>query len=444
MSVRQEVRALSALAAPVVISQLANMAMGVEDLWFIGRLGAEPMAAVAAGNTYAFGLLIIGIGLMAAMDPLSAQATGAGRPRAGWDSLQRALVVAAAASIPFMAAFAFGGPVLRALGQPPEIIPAAEAFLIAQIPSLFPFMAYFAFRSWLQGRNLVRPAMWSALAANVVNIAANAWWVLGEGLGPAGSGMATATARCFQCATLFYVVWRQARRDGFVFDLVGAARDVAGLRRFLSLGLPLGIQHGLEAWIFVGATFVAGTLGTAALAGHQIALNLASLSFMVPLGLASATSVRVGQAIGRADVAGAQRAAKVGTGLGLVAMSCSAVGFAAVPELLAGFYTPDPNAIAIAVTLLPIAAAFQLFDGAQVVGAGILRGAADARVPLLINLAGFWGVGLPVGWWLAVDAGRGVSGLWWGLTAGLAAVAILLYARVVWRLREGRVRAVVA
>jgi MATE family multidrug resistance protein len=204
----------------------------------------------------------------------------------------------------------------------------------------------------------------------------------------------------------------------------------------LRLGAPIGVQFGLEFGAFGAIGVLMGWLGTLAMAGHQVALNLASLTFMVPLGISQATAVLVGQGVGREDPPGARRAAGAGIILGGAFMAGTAALFLLFPELLSRIYTVDPEVVAVAVLLIPLAGVFQIFDGLQVVASGVLRGVGDTRSPMIVNLLGFWCIGMPISLWLGFRAGVGPVGLWWGLVAGLGSVAVFLLVRV--RFRMGR------
>jgi MATE family multidrug resistance protein len=207
------------------------------------------------------------------------------------------------------------------------------------------------------------------------------------------------------------------------------------LMRIIRIGLPIGLHHELEFGAFGVTALLMGTLGTVEMAAHQIALNIASLTFMVPLGVGAAAAVLVGRAVGRGDHAGARRAAAMSLAVGVSFMGTSAIVMLLFPRAIASLYTDLGPVISLAATLIPIAGAFQVFDGTQVVSAGTLRGIGDTRVPMLIGLVGFWLIGLPVSATLAFGVGLGPLGLWWGLVAGLGAVAILLLLRVRARFR---------
>jgi len=212
-----------------------------------------------------------------------------------------------------------------------------------------------------------------------------------------------------------------------------AALSAAELRKILALGIPVGVQTSLEVWAFSGAALLAGRLGATALAAHSIVLNMAALSFMMPLGVSLAAATRVGNLLGARRPDDAQRAAWVAIGLGAGVMAVSALVFVAFRHWLPRLYTPDAEVIALSATILPIAAAFQLFDGAQVAGCGVLRGMGRTRPAALFNLISYWLLGLPLGAWLGLRAGLGLAGIWWGLCLGLAVVATLLVFFIRWR-----------
>jgi MATE family multidrug resistance protein len=279
---------------------------------------------------------------------------------------------------------------------------------------------------------IVRPALFAIVIANFTNLLSN--WVLVFGhlgmpaLGVAGSAYSTALSRwlmlLFLVAVSVRILRRYRRAPG------GGALRPAAFRRLFALGVPVGFQISLEMWVFGAVAIIMGSIGATELAGHQIALNLAALSFMVPLGLAGAAAARVGNAIGSGDQERARRAARLALLMGASVMAFFGLLFATIPHYLARLYTPDASAIEMASILLPIAAAFQIADGTQVVGAGILRGTADTRFPAIIAFTGYWVLGLPVGLLLAFPMGWGPRGLWWGLTLGLASVAAMFVTRI--------------
>jgi MATE family multidrug resistance protein len=382
--------------------------------------------------------MILGHGVLMALDPIISQAYGAGDRPAIALGLQRGLILSQIISIPFLFAFQIGEPVLRALGQPEEIVPTAGAFIRAIGPGLPAFFAFIVLRQCLQAMSVTRPVMISVAVGNLANVVFNYGFIYGRlgfpALGAVGSAYSTSICRWLMLVVLaasgwpvFTEFWNRPSRRLF---------ELAPYRHMLAIGVPTGIQFGLEVWVFMTVSLVMGTLGTTPLAGHQIAINLASVSFMVPIGIGAAAATRVGNAIGRRDLDGARRAALTSLAVGASVMTVSALAFGFLPRLLARLYTPDPGVIDAAALLLPIAALFQVFDGTQAVGCGVLRGAADTRAAAAINLVGYWVLGLPLGVALAFPLALGPRGLWWGLTVGLAVVATLLVIRI--RRRFGR------
>ncbi len=439
---KDELRSLVELAAPIVVVQVGMMAMGVVDTMMVGRVSAAALAAVALGNLYFFVIAIFGVGVLMALDPVIAQAVGAGDRPAIARGLQRAMTLAIALAVVGGVAMAPGEPIMGALRQPDDVVPLAAGYARAAIPGVFPFLAFTVLRQTLQAMSITRPIVVAVLAANVVNVVLN--WVLVFGnlgfpaLGAVGTGWATSGSRWFMALGLLALAYPALRQY-----LMPFRRDVLRPRpilRMLRLGAPIGFQYQLEFGAFAIIALLMGYLGTVEMAGHQVAINLASLTFMVPLGISAAAAVRVGQAVGRTAASEARAAAASALVLGASFMSAMALTFLLLPGPLAGVYTDETAVLALAATLIPIAGVFQVFDGLQVVSGGILRGIGDTRSPLVFNILGFWLVGLPVSLYLGFATDAGPLGLWWGLVAGLAAVAAFLLVRVRHRLRRDLVR----
>lgn len=432
-----ELAATTRLATPVVLVQLGTMLMGVVDTLMLGRVSAAALAAGALGHISTVFFLIFGSGVLAALDPLVAQAHGAGDRAAVGAHLQRGAVLAVALGLPAGLLLWDVGPALRLFGQSEAIVEQAAAFARQILWGLPAFYLFVAFRQTLQAMSVVRPAALAIVLGNLLNVLGN--WVLIHGrygfpaLGVAGSAISTSVCRWAMLGFLLAVSRRALAGYWRGFD--ARALDPGRLLRLLRIGAPIGLHQSVEILLFVTVALLMGRMGVTQLAGHQIAINLASLSFMVPLGISGAAATRVGNAIGRGDMPGARRAAAASLLLGGGVMIVFAVAFAALPEPLARLYTRDAAVIAMTAALLPVAAMFQIFDGVQVVAAGILRGAADTALPAVIALLGFWAVGLPLAWYFGFEAGEGPVGLWWGLTAGLAAVALLFLIRTGFRFR---------
>lgn len=430
-------RSLIRLSAPVVVVQVGMMAMGVVDTLMVGRVSAADLGAVALGNLYWFSSVVFGMGTLFALDPLVSQAVGADDEPGVARSVQRGLLLALAFGAAATVVLALAEPVFRALDQPPDVVPIAAGYCRAALGGTIPFLGFVVFRQALQAAGVLRPIVLTVLGANVLNALLN--WVLVFGhagapaLGAVGTGWASTVSRWVMLGGVVGLAWPRVRP--WLVRRPDAFRRQP-LQRMLRLGLPVGLHMGAEYGAFAITGLLMGALGTVAVASHQIALNLAALTFMVPLGVSQATAVLVGRAVGRGDAEGARQAARAGLTVGTGFMVVSAVVFLAFPEQLARAYTGEPGVLALAVHLIPIAGVFQIVDGLQVVATGTLRGVGDTKLPMLAGLLGFYAVGLPVGIALSRTAGAaGAVGLWWGLAVGLGAVAAFLLLRVWIRFR---------
>jgi MATE family multidrug resistance protein len=421
-----EVRRLVELAWPVVVGQLGLVAMGVVDLAVAGSLGETAMAAVGLGHTWSFASLVFGMGVVSGIDPQTTRAYGAGRAADAGRVALHGLVLAAVVSIGILAAHVVAGPVLMGLSQPDDAVPLAATYCWILTAGVWPFLGFSLVRQLLQAGGSMRPATTVVLVANVVNLVADVALVHGFEQGVAGLAWATVIVRWFMLAALVWIGWpilRKARPDGWFtgFEL----RRVANL---VPIALPVGFQLGFEVWAFNLATLLAGTLGETAVAAHTTALSATSLAFMVPLGLGAAATTRVGNAVGAA--APWKPAGAVAIAMGAGCMVVSGAAFLGVPESIAGLYTDERAVIGLAASILPVAAAFGVFDGTQVVAMGVLRGLGDTRFAAGIALFAYWAVGLPVS--LYAVTRLELFGIWVGLSVGLGTSAVLCVLRVVW------------
>jgi len=429
---RSELRATVRLAVPVVFVQLGFMTMGVVDTLMVGRLSATALAAVALGNLYFFNVAIFSQGTLMALDPLVAQAIGANEKDAVSRAIQRGLLIAIMLSVLTALLLAPAAPMLRLLRQPAEIIPDAAAYARISIAGVIPYLAFVVLRQSLQAMHRVAPIVWTMVVANVTNAGLNWVFVYGHlgspALGVAGSAIATAISRWLMTALLLMLAWRELRPA--LIPMRSDSWQWQPIARMLGIGLPIGAQQGLEVSAFGAIGLLMGVIGTVAMAAHQIAITLASLTFMVPLGVATAGAVRVGHAIGAGDEARARAAVRAAYICGVGFMTLTAAAFLSMPHLLSRMFTRDIEVATLASLLLPIAGVFQVFDGAQAVGAGVLRGAGDTTAPLYVMLASYWIVGVPVSAYLGFRTNLGAAGLWWGFVVSLAAVAIVLLLRI--------------
>ncbi len=456
------------LALPVILAELGWMGMGVADTIMVGPLGPAAIGAAGVGSSLHLGFAIFGMGLLLGLDTLVSQAYGARDPALCRQWLRRGLELAALATLPLMAVL--GGVYLAVprLGFNPETLPLVRDYFGLVIWSTPFLLVYAALRRYLQSTHHVTPVMFALVSANLINIVAN--WALIYGrlgfpeLGVAGAALATCVSRFYMSAVLVVAVWwshRQTlrtaaaaganagvdgdgdgdgRQDGELGRPAMPARTLVGrstsIGRLVELGLPAACTVTAEVGVFALATAMAGSLEPVATASHQIALNIAAVAFMMPLGLASAGAVRVGNAVGAGNPAGAAAAGWTVIALGTSIMLVSGLLFVLIPRVLIGFFTEDPAVLRLGTSLLFIAAIFQLFDGVQGVVTGTLRGLGDTRTPMVTNLAAHWLLGLPVGYLLCFTFGWGAPGLWWGLSVGLIVTGIVLLA--VWTYRMKR------
>ena len=429
-ALRRELRPLLRLAGPVVVAELGWMTMGLVDTLMLGRVSPEALGAVGIGGTVGFTVALFGMGLLFGLDYTVSHAVGAGKLREAHAWLVQALYVALIAALPGMAIIWWGVPSLSLLGVRAEVLEPAIAYGRAVSWSLFPLFVLTAVRRYLQAVGLVKAVTVAVVSANAVNAVAN--WVLIFGhwgfpaLGAEGAGWATCASRLYMALFVVgYLLRHEARHPTGLRD-VSLRPDPVRVRRLVALGLPAAVQMGLECGVFAITTALIGRLDPVYLAAHHIALNVASFTFMVPLGISSAGAVRVGWALGQRDAVAASRSGWTALCAGATFMLCAGAVFVAVPATIIRLFTPDRAVIAAGAALLVVAALFQLFDGVQVVATGVLRGSGDTRTPMLSNLVGHWLIGLPIGYTLCFRWGWGVTGLWVGLCLGLMAVALLL------------------
>jgi MATE family multidrug resistance protein len=434
----QEFRPMLRLAAPLALTELGWLAMAFTDTVMVGRLpdSATAIGAVSLGSTLFYTIGVFGSGIMLGMDTLVAQAYGARRleecHRIMWNSLYLSCVLAPMLMLSVMAFV----PLFPRFGLAPALVAQTIPFLKALVWSTLPLALYFALRRYLQAMHIVKPVVFALISANLVNLLGNWVFVYGHlgarAYGVAGSGWSTCISRAYMVVVLALATgyYDQKRASG----LWRASRhlELERIRQLLSLGLPAALQLLLEIGAFATATFLIGKLGAVQLAGHQIALNVASFTYMVPLGIGSAAAVRVGHAIGARDAHGAARAGWMALLFAVTFMSCSGLVLYLFARPIARMYTPELEVIKAGATLLLVAAVFQLFDGLQVVATGALRGAGNTRIPMLANLIAYWVIGLPLGAFLCFKLKMGAVGMWLGLCLALVLIGSTLLG--VWQL----------
>ena len=438
-SVRTEFLPMLRIAVPVVMAELGWMAMGVVDTVMVGSLGPEAISAAGVGNSMHIAFAIFGMAVMLGLDTLVSQAYGARDIRDCHRWFFDGLMLAGLMAVPIMALLVLVWFAIPILGFHGAVRPLLESYFGVLILSTPFLLAYAVCRRYLQGMHTAMPIMFALVTANLINAAGN--WVLVYGhlgfpaLGVKGSAWATVIARAYMLGSLLFAVWwvdRKRTAEAHIDDRHGLwhvdrAFDRARLRRLLALGLPAASQMGAEVGVFALATALSGTLDPISSASHQIALNMAGVAFMIPLGLGSAGAVRVGHAVGAGDRARASAAGWTAILLATLFMVVSGLTFVLVPQQLIRLFSTDPRVLSVGTSLLFLAAVFQLFDGIQGVITGTLRGLGDTRTAMVVNLVAHWLVGLPISYLLCFVAGWGVWGLWIGLSLGLIVTGVILF-----------------
>lgn len=416
------------LAWPVVLAEVGWMTMGVVDTLMVGSLGAAAIGAVGLASTLYSMAAIFGMGLLLGLDTLVSQSHGAGKHLDCRLWFVQGCVLALLLSLPIMLVTGVLAHFLGRVGLDPSLSAPTSSYLRVALISTLPLLVFAACRRFLQGIGCVRPVMIALVSANLVNAAVNAVLIQGRfgfpALGVTGAAWATCFARLYMAAVLVIAIyWHEPRRS---LTALSWRLDTRRMWRLIVLGLPAAMQFLLEFGVFTAATALVSSMGPEPLAAHHVTLLICSLTFMMPLGLSSAGAVRVGHALGRNEPIQAARAGWTALLLSVILMSLSAACLLLFPRALLSVFTNEPKVLTLGATLLAIAAAFQLFDGLQVVGTGILRGAGETRIPMLGNLVAHWFVGLPAGCYLAFGMGLGVVGLWLGLCLGIVQVGLLL------------------
>jgi MATE family multidrug resistance protein len=435
---RRELRELFRLALPLAAAQAGTQLMGLVDVAVLGRAGAAELAGAGMANAIYFAISIFGMGMVLGIDPLIAQAVGAGNHARArhvlWQGVWLALFVSGALMVVLFAATA----AIPLIGAQQEIVGHARAFLVVRTFSLAPFLLFFVFRSYLQAHRVTRPMLVAVIVANILNFTLDVAFVFGFGpipaMGTAGAALATVI-----CTIVELLIVARAARKMDAAEHVDHRPERAAIVQAARIGLPSALHLGAEIGIFALVALLAARLGTLDLAAHQLVIGLASFTFTIAVGVATAGSVRVGIFIGARDAAGTRTAGWATFLGGALVMGISALAFALAPGPIAHLVTNQENVIAASIPLMLVAAVFQLSDGIQAVGAGVLRGAADTKYTFWANLAGHWMIGLPVALWLGFGRRMGIVGLWWGLCAGLTVVAVLLFLRF-----ERRSRGIIA
>lgn len=433
----REARLTAALALPLIAGQINQMLITLTDTLMIGRLGVVPLAAATFTNTLLYLPFVVGIGLALAVSLRVARARGAGDRASARSALRHGLWLAVGAGVLSILAAWLVQPLFPYFRQEKEVIDAVPAYFHLIAASMLPAMAALAVKSHSDAMNHPWPAFWVTTGGVLLNVGLNWLLIFGHWGAPAmgleGAGLATLLAQIATLGGLLVLSNRNPALRGWVPRNWFEKFDGAAVRELLRIGLPTSLQLLAEVSAFVVTTCLIGTMGTQALASHQVAISCAGTIFMVPLGISMALTVRVGEALGAGERIRIRPIVLTGWILASAFTLISAQAFLLLNRPIAGWFLSEPKALALTAGLLLVAAAFQLGDALQVVSAGALRGLNDVRTPAWIAVLAYWLVSLPLGWWLAMPRGWGVAGMWWGITAGITFTALALGRRT-WRM----------
>lgn len=421
------------LAYPIMLGQLGHIMVAFADNIMVGQLGAAPLAAVSLGNSLVFIALSLGIGFSFAITPLIAEADGAEATEMGRNYFHHGIVLCAINSVVLFLLLLLVKPVLYYLDQPVEVVVLAIPYMDIVAFSLIPLMIFQAFKQFADGLSNTRYAMYATILANVVNVVFNYLLIYGKFGFPRleleGAAYGTLISRFFMLWLLYYILSRKEKFKPYFIWTRRKAFKWSIFKRILDLGFPTAMQMLFEVTLFTSCIFLSGILGTNAQAANQIALNLASMTFMIAVGLGVTATIRVANQKGRHNYHNMRR---IATSLFLQVFLIEAVfgvGFILLKDVLPIIYIDNVEVLLLASQLLVVAALFQLSDGLQVVILGALRGLQDVRIPTFICFVAYWLIGFPVAWYFGKAENMASQGIWLGLLAGLSASALLLYLR---------------
>ena len=435
MTIKEHIKQTVKLAIPVSIGHLGHIMLGIVDSLMIGRIGAVPLAASALVNSLLFLILILGIGMSFAITPLVAIKKGEGKNDECGIILRQALLVNIIFSFLLATATFFFADIMQFMDQPPEVVVLAESYMKILSFSIIPVMIFQTYRQFIEGLGDTKPAMYLNIVANIVNAFGN--WVLIYGnlgfprMELDGAGIASLNTRIFLgVAMVIYVMYSKKYKE-YDPSLKFHSINIPVIKNVIRVGIPTGLQMFFEIGAFSFAAVMIGWLGANALAAHQIALNMASVSFMIILGIASAATIRVGNYQGAKNFSELKRAGKVAISLGVGIMALFGLIFIIFRNQLPLLYIDDVEVVSISASLLIFAALFQIFDGTQAVGLGILRGMIDVKIPMVMAFIAYWVISIPVGYVLGFKFDLGPEGVWIGLSVGLTVAAIFFTARFI-------------
>ncbi len=433
MDLKTHIKETVKLAVPISLGQFGHILMGIVDSIMVGKVGYAPLAAASLVNGLFFLVLVIGIGLSFAATPLIAIAKGENKDEECGKILNHSIVANLLFSVIIFILIFLLSFLIPNLNQPKEVVELAIPYLQILSLSIFPFIIFQSYRQFLEGLSLPNPPMVIALSANILNAFLNWIFIYGnfgfEAMGLFGAGIATTITRYIMAASLMIYTINYQKVNSYSPQLKFKPLDLKLIKKIYRIGLPSGFQYFFEVACFSFATIMVGWIGSKQQAAHQIALNLASATYMVMLGISAAGTIRVGGAFGRKEQKEIRLAGFTALGMSSLLMLFFAIVMILLRDILPTFYNNDPEVISYASTLLIIAGMFQIFDGLQATGVGILRGLTDVKIPLYVSLLSYWVIAIPIAYILGFIFDYGVYGIWFGLLLGLASVGITLFIR---------------
>jgi MATE family multidrug resistance protein len=430
------------LATPVILGMLGHQVVALVDNIMVGQLGSAELAAVSLGNSFMFVAMSLGVGFSTAITPLVAEADGAGDREKGKSSFKHGLFLCMVLGLALFAAVMFAKPLMYVMKQPPEVVDLAMPYLTLVAASLVPLIIFQGFKQFSDGLSMTRFPMYATIVANLVNVLLNYMFIFGKfgapALGVVGAAIGTLASRVVMVAYLWYLLSRKEKSRYFVTNIKIFTLSKGMLKKLLNLGFPSAMQMFFEVAIFTSAVWLSGILGKNPQAANQIALNLASMTFMVAMGFSVAAMIRVGNQKGLGNFRELRRVA-ISIGLltsilALVFAVCFILFNDSLPKMFLDFdnladFADNHEVVAIAAQLLIIAAIFQFTDALQVVALGALRGMQDVKIPTVITFIAYWIIGFPISYYLSMETSLASMGIWIGLLAGLSASGILLFIR---------------
>jgi len=430
------------LATPVILGMLGHQVVALVDNIMVGQLGSAELAAVSLGNSFMFVAMSLGVGFSTAITPLVAEADGAGNRERGKSSFKHGLFLCIVLGLALFAVVMFAKPLMYVMKQPPEVVDLAMPYLTLVAASLVPLIIFQGFKQFSDGLSMTRFPMYATIVANLVNVLLNYMFIFGKfgapELGVVGAAIGTLVSRVVMVGYLWYLLSRKEKSRYFVTNIKIFTLSKAMLKKLLNLGFPSAMQMFFEVGIFTSAVWLSGILGKNPQAANQIALNLASMTFMVAMGFSVAAMIRVGNQKGLRNFRELRR---VAISIGLLT-SILALVFAVffilfngeLPKIFLDYnsvtdFADNHEVVAIAAQLLIIAAIFQFTDALQVVALGALRGMQDVKIPTVITFIAYWIIGFPISYYLSMETSLESMGIWIGLLAGLSASGIMLFIR---------------